>query len=115
MVPIFTIVNPEPSHLQVTPVLPSAPAGQKSFWGFLSSAPAGQKSFRGFCHLLWLDKNHSRGFCYLLWLGQRFFGGFVNILDLLPPLLVYLHGVESEYFECGGGGNGHGSRGIVSG
>jgi hypothetical protein len=27
----------------------------------------------------------------------------VNILDLLPPLLVYLHGVESEYFECGGG------------
>jgi hypothetical protein len=28
----------------------------------------------------------------------------VNILDLLPPLLVYLHGVESEYFECGGGG-----------
>jgi serine/threonine protein kinase len=90
MVPIFTIVNPEPSHLQVTPVLPSAPAGQKSF--------------RGFCHLLWLDKNHSRSFCYLLWLGQRFLGGFVNILDLLPPLLVYLHEVESEYFECGGGG-----------
>ncbi len=39
----------------------------------------------------------------------------MNILDFLPPLLVYLHGVESEYFECGGGGNGHGSRGIVSG
>ncbi len=28
----------------------------------------------------------------------------MNILDLLPPLLVYLHGVEPEYFECGGGG-----------